>query len=61
LGVVLTTQNPGDIDYKERDNIGTWLVGKITQDRAIERMRSLLSGYLNVASRLATQPTDISS
>jgi hypothetical protein len=57
LGVVLATQNPGDIDYKARDNIGTWLVGKVAQDRAIEKMRNLLASYPNVAARLATQPT----
>jgi len=56
LGVLLATQNPGDIDYKARDLIGTWLVGKVTQERAIEKMRNLLGSYPNVASRLATQP-----
>jgi hypothetical protein len=57
IGVLLATQNPGDFDYKARDNIGTWLVGKVAQDRAIEKMRNLLGGYPNVAPRLATQPT----
>jgi energy-coupling factor transporter ATP-binding protein EcfA2 len=57
LGIMLATQNPGDIDYKARDNIGTWLVGKVAQDRAIEKMRNLLAGYPSVGSRLATQPT----
>jgi hypothetical protein len=57
LGVLLATQNPGDFDYKARDNIGTWLVGKVAQDRAIEKMRNLLGAYPQVASRLATQPT----
>jgi energy-coupling factor transporter ATP-binding protein EcfA2 len=57
LGVLLATQNPGDFDYKARDNIGTWLVGKVAQDRAIEKMRNLLGSYPQVASRLATQPT----
>jgi energy-coupling factor transporter ATP-binding protein EcfA2 len=57
IGVMLATQNPGDIDYKARDNIGTWLVGKVAQDRAIEKMRNLLSSYPSVGSRLATQPT----
>lgn len=56
LGVMLATQNPGDIDYKARDNIGTWLVGKVAQDRAIEKMRNLLASYPNVGARLATQP-----
>ena len=57
LGVLLATQNPGDFDYKARDNIGTWLVGKVAQDRAIEKMRNLLGPYPQVASRLATQST----
>ncbi|MDB4954577.1 MAG: putative ATPase [Myxococcales bacterium] len=57
IGVLLATQNPGDLDYKARDNIGTWLVGKVAQDRAIEKMRNLLANYPNVSSRLATQPT----
>lgn len=57
IGVLLATQNPGDFDYKARDNIGTWLVGKVAQDRAIEKMRNLLANYPTVGTRLATQPT----
>jgi adenylylsulfate kinase-like enzyme len=57
IGMLLATQNPGDLDYKARELIGTWLVGKVTQDRALEKMRHLLASYPNVASRLATQPT----
>ena len=57
VGVLLATQNPGDLDYKARDLIGTWLVGKVAQDRAIDKMRNLLASYPNVAARLATQPT----
>jgi hypothetical protein len=54
---MLATQNPGDIDYKARDNIVTWLVGKVAQDRAIEKMRNLLASHPHVGARLATQPT----
>jgi len=57
IGILLATQNPGDFDYKARDLINTWLVGKVAQDRAIEKMRNLLSNYPNVGPRLATQPT----
>ena len=57
FGVLLATQNPGDFDYKARDLIGTWLVGKVAQARAIEKMRNLLASYPNVGPRLATQPT----
>lgn len=57
IGVLLASQNPGDFDYKARDLIGTWLVGKVGQDRAIEKMRNLLGNYPNVAARLASQAT----
>jgi hypothetical protein len=57
LGILLASQNTGDFDYKARDNINTWCVGKIAQDRAIEKMRNLLAGYPNVATRLAGQGT----
>jgi energy-coupling factor transporter ATP-binding protein EcfA2 len=57
LGVMLATQNPGDLDYKARDNIATWLVGRVAQDRAIEKMKNLLANYPNVATRLASQAT----
>jgi DNA helicase HerA-like ATPase len=57
IGVLLATQNPGDFDYKARDNINTWLLGKITQDRAVEKMRNLIANYPDVGPRLASQRT----
>lgn len=43
LGVMLATQSPGDLDYKGRDNIRTWWVGRVAADTAIEKMKPLLS------------------
>jgi DNA helicase HerA-like ATPase len=57
IGVLLATQNPGDFDYKARDNINTWLLGKIAQDRAIEKMKNLIGSYPDVGPRLASQRT----
>ncbi|MEZ4398499.1 MAG: DUF87 domain-containing protein [Kofleriaceae bacterium] len=57
LGVFLATQNPGDLDYKARDNISTWLVGRVAQATAIAKMKNLLGAYPNVAVRLAQQAT----
>jgi DNA helicase HerA-like ATPase/energy-coupling factor transporter ATP-binding protein EcfA2 len=57
IGVLLATQNPGDFDYKARDNISTWLLGKIAQERAIEKMRNLIGNYPDVGPRLASQRT----
>lgn len=39
FGVVLTTQNPVDLDYKGLTNAGTWFIGKLQTDR--DKMRVL--------------------
>lgn len=33
VGVVLSTQNPVDLDYKAMSNAGTWLVGRLQTER----------------------------
>jgi len=38
LGVVLTTQNPVDIDYKGLSNAGTWFIGKLQTDQDKARL-----------------------
>ncbi len=38
LGVVLSTQNPADLDYKGLSNIGLWFVGALRTDRDRERV-----------------------
>jgi hypothetical protein len=38
LGVVLSTQNPVDIDYKAIGNAGTWLIGRLTTERDKARL-----------------------
>ena len=52
-GVLVATQSPGDLDYKCRDNIRTWFVGRVAQKTAIDKMKPLLSDCrVNVSSRL---------
>ena len=46
LGVILTTQNPADLDYKGLTNAGTWFVGKLQAERDKER---LLNGLLSAS------------
>ncbi len=53
LGVVLTTQNPVDLDYKALSNAGTWFVGRLQTER--DRAR-LLDG-LESASSVAASPS----
>jgi len=38
LGVVLTTQNPVDLDYKGLTNAGTWFIGKLQTERDKDRV-----------------------
>jgi hypothetical protein len=42
LGLLLATQTPGDFDYRCRENITTWFLGRITQERALQKVRTLL-------------------
>lgn len=56
LGVMLATQSPGDLDYKSRDNILTWFVGRVAERTAIAKMQPLLSECrTNVKGKLARQ------
>ena len=56
IAVFLATQSPGDLDYKSRDNIGTWLVGRIAEKRAVAKMRPLFSECrIDVSKKLAKQ------
>ena len=48
VGVVLSTQNPVDVDYKALSNAGTWLIGRLQteQDKArlIDGLKSAAGG-----------------
>ncbi|MBP7930388.1 MAG: DUF853 family protein [Acidimicrobiia bacterium] len=48
VGLILSTQNPVDLDYKAMSNAGTWLVGRLQTERdkarILEGMRSAQAG-----------------
>ena len=44
VGVVLSTQNPVDLDYKGFSNIGTWFIGRLQTTQDIERVIDGLGG-----------------
>ncbi len=44
LGLVLSTQNPVDLDYKALSNAGTWFIGRLQTERDKERVLSGLEG-----------------
>ncbi|HLP80332.1 MAG TPA: helicase HerA-like domain-containing protein [Acidobacteriota bacterium] len=49
LGVIVATQNPGDIDYKILSNIGTRFVGKLRTELDVEK----------VAAGMEVNPSDL--
>lgn len=46
LGIMLSTQSPGNIDYKALDNINTIFIGKIPSDQSGKKIESLIQPYL---------------
>lgn len=57
VGVVLSTQNPVDIDYKALSNAGTWMIGRLSTERDKARLLDGLTsaaGTIDVASVDAT-------
>ena len=38
VGVILSTQNPVDVDYKALSNAGTWMIGRLQTERDKDRL-----------------------
>lgn len=56
LGILLATQSPGDLDYKCRDQISSWFVGKVKENTAINKLKPMLSeAKIDVSAKLANQ------
>ncbi len=47
VGLLLATQNPGDLDYKALSNVGTWFIGRLQTERDKEKV---LEGLLTANS-----------
>ncbi len=57
VGVVLSTQNPVDLDYKAMSNAGTWMIGRLQTERDKARLldgMSSAAGSVDVAAVDAT-------
>ena len=63
LGVLLTTQNPVDLDYKGTINAGTWFIGRLQTERDKMRVLDGLQGayYLRMYSLTRRQMEQILS
>ncbi|MDB5306938.1 MAG: putative ATPase [Gemmataceae bacterium] len=55
VGVFLATQSPGDFDYKCRDQVLTWLIGRVKEPVAINKLKPMLAGRPDAAAKLAGQ------
>lgn len=51
IGVVLTTQNPVDLDYKGLTNAGTWFIGRLQAERDKKRVLDGLESATSEAGR----------
>jgi len=49
IGIVLSTQNPVDLDYKGLSNIGTWCIGRLQTTQDIERVIDGLGGKIDAS------------
>jgi DNA helicase HerA-like ATPase len=58
IGLLLATQSPGDLDYKCRDQIRTWLIGRIKEQVAIGKVKPMLEARrVDAAVKLPGQGT----
>ncbi len=55
VSLLLATQSPGDLDYRCRDNIRTWLVGWLSQQRALDELTDMFAEAHADTSALAGQ------
>ena len=55
VGLILTTQNPVDIDYKAISNAGTWMIGRLQTDQDKQR---LLDGLESAAGGIKRSEYD---
>jgi len=54
-GIVLSTQNPVDIDYKGIANIGTWFVGKLQTKQDIEKVVDGIAAHSQLSKEELSQ------
>lgn len=61
LGVVLSTQNPVDLDYKGLSNTGTWFIGRLQTEQDKQRVLGGLEGVTGGSGLNRKQASEILS
>jgi hypothetical protein len=58
VGLFLATQSPGDFDYKCRDMVDTWVVGRLRERNAFDKLKAMFASCKgDVTGKLANQGT----
>lgn len=47
VGLIMATQNPGDLDYKGLSNMGTWFIGRLQSENDLKKV---MAGLQSMAS-----------
>jgi Helicase HerA, central domain len=55
VGIFLATQSPGDLDYKCRDQVLNWFIGRVKEPVAIAKLKPMLDRKPDAADKLAGQ------
>ncbi|TMQ10344.1 MAG: ATP-binding protein [Deltaproteobacteria bacterium] len=54
LGIMLASQSPADFDYRSREQINLWFLGRIADRRSIDKMKPLFEHRPAVGAKLGT-------
>jgi hypothetical protein len=52
LGMILATQNPGDLDYKGLSNAGTWFIGRLQSENDMQKVITGLQSMTTTDSQM---------
>ena len=58
LGLMLATQSPGDLDYKSRDQITSWFIGRVREDTALRKLKAAFQRRERFGPRCRPAPSD---
>jgi hypothetical protein len=58
LGLILATQNPGDLDYKGLTNAGTWFIGRLQSQNDLKRVMAGLESLATADNGLNLQAAE---
>ncbi|HEX2618525.1 MAG TPA: DUF87 domain-containing protein, partial [Phototrophicaceae bacterium] len=58
IGLILATQNPGDLDYKGLSNAGTWFIGRLQSDNDKQRVMDGLQSMATAQDGVGLQEVE---